>query len=160
MSSWRDTGQMTGWQWLDIPPVWLCAMLGLVWVQAQLMPFASAPSLGLRTFAVVLAACGIALVIWAVLTFRAHRTSVVPHQVPQSLITTGPFRLSRNPIYLADVLVLAAAVIWLGTWSGLLLIVAFIYVVQTRFILVEERRLQEHFKEEFTDYAKTTRRWI
>ena len=94
MSKWRDTGQMTGWQILDIPPVWLLAALGLVWAQARFAPVLTGSFAIARVLAVALALGGVALAVWAVMAFRAHRTSVVPHQIPEALITTGPMSWS------------------------------------------------------------------
>lgn len=160
MSKWRDTGQMTGWQILDIPPVWLLAALGLVWAQARFAPVLTGSFAIARVLAVALALGGVALAVWAVMAFRAHRTSVVPHQIPEALITTGPFRFSRNPIYLADVMVLLGAVLWFGAWPAMVVVAAFIFLVSSRFILPEEARLRTHFPVEYAQYARLTRRWL
>lgn len=114
MGAWRDTGDMTKRQMLDIPPVRLLGALGLVWAQVALLPQISGPGPVLRGFAVLLGAGGIGLALWAALAFRTHATSVVPHRVPRALITAGPFAFSRIPIYLGDVMLLLAAVLWWG----------------------------------------------
>jgi protein-S-isoprenylcysteine O-methyltransferase Ste14 len=155
-----ETGQISKRQMLDIPPVWLVGALLLVWAQARFMPDLTFASGILRLVAVGLAISGVLLAIWAFAAFRKHQTSVVPHQVPDTLITSGPFRVSRNPIYLADVMVLIAAVLWLGAWPSLLIVGVFVSLIQQRFIFVEEARLRLHFQDAFSLYAGSVRRWI
>ena len=160
MAKWTDTGKMTAAQSIDIPPFWLLGALVLVWLSTRLFP-ALTVSFGATRFAgAVLCIAGVALMIWAVQSFRRHQTSVVPHQMPERIITSGPFRLSRNPIYLGDVLVLAGAVLWWGAWPAILLIPAFVFVLLRRFIAPEEARMKENFGTEFDAFAKKTRRWL
>jgi protein-S-isoprenylcysteine O-methyltransferase Ste14 len=89
-------------QYLDYPPVWLLAALGLVWGETllapQLVPMAWAQMPGT-------ALVGVAIVLFAAAAweFWRARSTIIPHQTPQRLITGGVFALSRNPIYLADV---------------------------------------------------------
>ena len=76
------------------------------------------------------------------------------------LIYGGAFAFSRNPIYLADLIVLVG---WLMIWGAaapFVLIPAFAWIINTRFIAPEEARLQAAFGEAFTAYAARTRRWI
>lgn len=160
MARWTDTGSMTAVQAVDIPPFWLLSALILVWLQAQLVPGLGHPFGLSRIAGVVLVVSGVALMVWAVAAFRAHQTSVVPHQVPRRIITTGPFARSRNPIYLGDVMVLSGAVLWWGPWPAALLIPIFVQILTRRFIAPEESRMKENFGEEFARFAAETPRWM
>lgn len=160
MAKWTDTGTMTPAQAVDIPPVWLLGALALAWLQTQLVPGLSHP-FGLSRFVgLLLAVVGVGLMFWAVAAFRAHDTSVVPHQVPKRIITTGPFARSRNPIYLGDVMVLTGAVLWWGAWPAALLIPVFVQILTRRFIAPEELRMKENFGDEFDRFAEKSPRWI
>lgn len=150
---------MTGRQVLDIPPVWLVLFLGLAYAIGRVLPIMATPYGPAKALGAGLVLAGVALMIWALAAFRAHATSVVPHQMPKRMITTGPFALSRNPIYLGDAMVLAGAILWWGHWFALGLIPVFCAVVQRRFIAPEEGRLKESFGAEFAEYAKKTRKW-
>lgn len=160
MEEWRDTGRLTGLQMVDVPPVWLVGAILLVRVQATLWPGAT------RRFAItdgagiLLVAAGIALMVWAIAAFRAHRTTVVPHNTPERIITSGPFALSRNPIYLGDVLVLTGVILWWGAWPSLVLIPVFVRILSRRFIAPEEARMKESFGAEFEAFAEKTPRWL
>jgi protein-S-isoprenylcysteine O-methyltransferase Ste14 len=160
MGKWTDSDKMAAREILDIPPVWLLGALVLVWIQATFLPFWTQGFGVSRMLGIVLIVLGFALMLWAAVVFRAHQTSIVPHQMPARIITKGPFSFSRNPIYLGDVLILTGAVFWWGAWPSLLLIPIFVMILVRRFIAPEEVRMKENFGPEFDDFSKRTRRWL
>ncbi len=142
-------------KWIDLPPVWTIAAL----VLAKSLPIdaglAKAPTFGGIVLCVAAALIGASLV-----EFARVKTTVIPHQDPSALITSGIFRLSRNPIYLADLLILAGfSLIW-GKFIGLVLVPVLGFVLITRFIAGEEARLHARFGPEYAAYCARTRRWI
>lgn len=141
---------------VDLPPIWLAAFLGIVWV-SPVVEFASGP---LRAAGLLCLAFAFVLVVAAVFEFARARTSVIPHQEPTALITTGIFRFSRNPIYLADVLILAGLSLVWGKLLGLILVPALVTLLHRRFIEPEEARLRKAFGEDFEVYEQATRRWL
>lgn len=146
-------------QMIDLPPLWLALFAALAWAQARLLPLVALGGWsGWAGWALV--AAGVALMITAMAAFRRHRTTVIPHREASALVTAGPYRLSRNPIYLGDAMILAGlALIW-EAWSGLLLVPAFMAVISARFIRPEEARLRAAFGAAFEAWASRTRRWI
>jgi protein-S-isoprenylcysteine O-methyltransferase Ste14 len=76
------------------------------------------------------------------------------------MVTTGVFAWSRNPIYLADALMLLGAILWLDAVLALPLVAVFVWLIQTRFIRDEEARLTLAFGPEFDLWAARTRRWF
>ncbi len=91
--------------------------------------------------------------------FAAAKTTVIPRETATVLITDGVYKLSRNPIYLADALILGGlAVIW--DVAAVFWVVPFVLVIQQRFILGEEAGLRAGFGVQFEDWAKKTRRWL
>ena len=76
------------------------------------------------------------------------------------LVTQGPFRYTRNPIYLADALLLAAWLVWLGNMLSVLVLPLFVIYI-TRFqIQSEERALALKFGEDYRGYCRRVRRWV
>lgn len=105
-------------------------------------------------------AAGIALDLATALAFRRHRTTVLPHRGATRLITDGPFRYSRNPIYVANTLLVAGG----GLVSGIawLIPAAFAAAVATRKMAIEreEAHLALRFGEDWRAYAARTPRWL
>ena len=75
-------------------------------------------------------------------------------------MTEGPFRYSRNPMYLGFVLVLAGIGILLGSLTPLFVIPAFAALMDRQFIQMEEQMLRAAFGAKWQDYASRTRRWL
>lgn len=145
-------------KWIDLPPVWLAGFLAVAWATgADWGPVAQPLS---RGGGVVLAFSGAILMAAAAWRMWRHRTTIVPRQDPSALVTGGVFGLSRNPIYLADALILAGGSLWAGSLVGLLSIPLFGFVIQRRFILGEEARLAARFGPDFDAYAARVRRWL
>ena len=107
-----------------------------------------------------LIAIGIALAVWSAVAFRQARTTIVPHQSPSALVDTGPYRFSRNPIYLADLVILAGAVLILGAPLGLILLVPFQQVLLLLFILPEEAVLTRELGQPYLNFKARIRRWL
>jgi protein-S-isoprenylcysteine O-methyltransferase Ste14 len=160
MAQWLKTDGMTARQMVDLPPIWLVGFICLVWLQAWLWPGATFAHWTLSAIGALLFWGGIALMIWAIWTFRAHATSVVPHQMPVTIITTGPFARSRNPIYLGDMMVLSGVILSHGAWPCLILLPIFAAILTRRFIAPEEARLKQNFGTDFEHYIKKTPRWL
>lgn len=107
-----------------------------------------------------LACAGVALDITAALAFRRHRTTILPHRAASALITEGPFARSRNPIYVANTLLVAGAGLLLGiAWLVLAALLAAVLTHRLA-ILREERHLAARFGREWDAYAARTPRWL
>ena len=147
-------------KYFDWPPVWLLVFMGLAWAQAETWnPLAYRSELP-TTIGCVAIAFGIILMVVSFVMFLRHKTSVVPKRIPKSIITIGPYKYSRNPIYVADVIILIGYVLTLGAVLSFLLVPAFIWVIRTRFIDGEETHIRKEFGEAYEEYCQQTRRWI
>lgn len=138
---------------LDLPPFWLLACAFIAWNFKGPLPEMFWPG-------IVLLIAAAWITIAALADFRRIKTTVIPHRVPSAMITDGVFRFSRNPIYLADVMILlAVSLIW-GSALGLILTPVLALVLDRRFIQPEEARMAEKFGAEFEAYCARVRKWI
>jgi protein-S-isoprenylcysteine O-methyltransferase Ste14 len=144
----------------DIPPVWLGGFLATAWVIDRGLPLVQAFGPVYHAFGGLLMLAAIALIGWSALWFYAKRTTIEPHHTPSSLIVEGPYRFSRNPIYLALLVILAGYVLRLGSLGPVILPFAFFWVLTRRFIEPEEAVLRREFGAEAHAYLKRTRRWL
>lgn len=103
---------------------------------------------------------GVILNLWTDGLFKKLNTTVKPDQKPAVLITTGPFKISRNPMYLGMTLMLIGAGILFGSITSFIGAIFFIAAMEYYFIPEEENLLEETFGEEFERYKKKVRRWI
>jgi protein-S-isoprenylcysteine O-methyltransferase Ste14 len=108
----------------------------------------------------LLVAMGGALAASAVVLFARRRTTIVPHRSARLLVTHGPFRLTRNPMYVALTLGYAGVSLLADSWWPLLFLAVPLLFLQTVTIPTEEQLLREAFGAEYQDYAQRVRRWL
>lgn len=144
-------------QW-ESPPTWAMACIGLAWAQSRILPIWHAGALGFWLGSAFILA-GVVLMLASLRQFKRAGTTVMPREEARVLITDGVYRLSRNPIYVADALIIAGlALQWdLGT---LVWVAVFVAVIERRFIAGEEAGLRAGFGTQFDDWAEKVRRWV
>ncbi|MGF1500734.1 MAG: methyltransferase family protein [Paracoccaceae bacterium] len=142
---------------LDYPPVWLVAHMAV----ASFMAHVWAPLAGWGLIpGGLLIAAGVALMVWAALSFRKAETTLVPRRDPSALVTEGPYARSRNPIYLADLIILAGWAIAQGSLVALVLLVPLWRVLEGRFVRPEEATLAAHLGAPYEAYKARVPRWL
>jgi len=142
---------------VDFPPVWLAGFAAIGALAGRIYPlsYPHLPVLGAAMvgFALALMAAAAAQMLWA-------RTTILPRQIPARLVTGGVFRFSRNPIYLADALLLVGLYFFWQALIALPLVALFMHLIYRRFIRGEEAAMLHAFGAEFEDYRRRTRRWL
>jgi protein-S-isoprenylcysteine O-methyltransferase Ste14 len=109
---------------------------------------------------IVFLAVGLSVAVWGRLEFRRAGTPVHPGEQPTSLVAKGPFRFTRNPMYLGMTLVLLGVATLFGKLIPLLVPFVFASVISVRFIRREEERLIDLFGDAYADYMQRVRRWM
>lgn len=148
---------------LKIPPLLIfVACATTMWLLAKAAPMATyaLPTKGL--LALGIAAAGGAFAGGAICSFIRARTTLHPSHPGKStaLVTSGVYALTRNPMYLAILLVLAGWTAYLANLAALLGLPLFVAYLNRFQILPEERALTALFAEDFADYCKRVRRWL
>ena len=147
---------------LRIPPVALLIIFAAVMaVLAYAVP-ASVSVPERLTVAVVLVVAGALVALAGVVAFRRHKTTVNPFTPEQSssLVATGIYRFSRNPMYLGFLLALVGWCAYLANWVSALLLPVFVAYLNRFQIQPEERALKERFGQQFLAYSQSVRRWL
>jgi Putative protein-S-isoprenylcysteine methyltransferase len=103
---------------------------------------------------------GFVLALWSRSLFLKNATTLQLSEEPASLITSGPFRLSRNPIYLGMTSILLGVAVLQGTLVTLAFPIIFVALIEFFIIPGEERKLEKLFGEPYREYRKSVRRWI
>lgn len=148
---------------LKVPPVLQVliiafAMYGL----SGLFPNLQVTVFGTNWLASSLAIVGIALAIMGVLAFKKAQTTVNPHtpEKSASLVTTGIYHYTRNPMYLGMLLVLLGWAFYLSNVAALLVLPIFIIYMSRFQIQPEERVMMQNFGDEYQAYMIKVRRWL
>ena len=148
---------------LKIPPVAVGLILGaMMWAAARFGPVFSFPLPVSRSIAAALAVAGVVIAILGVVSFRRAGTTVNPLQpaAASSLVVSGVYRWTRNPMYLGMLLVLLGGGVLLANALAILFAAAFIPLMNRLQIQPEEKILAARFGTTFTDYQSAVRRWI
>lgn len=113
-----------------------------------------------RTVGGAIVAAGVALAAWAVVAFRRARTSTIPIRPARVVVAAGPYRLTRNPMYVGLALAyLGLTLIANAAWP-LVLFPAAVVAIQVVVIAREERYLEAKFGDTYRQYRARVRRWV
>ena len=144
------------------PPAVAAATAVAMWGTSRLAPLLQLPSaLRLGTAAAILLV-GVGFSAAGVLAFRRAQTTLNPTKPEQtsSLVTSGVYRVTRNPMYVGLLCVLVAWAVFLSSGWALLGPVAFVFYIDRFQIAPEERALAKLFGNEYADYRAKVRRWL
>jgi protein-S-isoprenylcysteine O-methyltransferase Ste14 len=145
---------------LMLPPVYFLAALALMAFFHFVIPLGQIFVAPYRYAGLVLIAGGLALGLWAALHFRRAHTAIQPFHPSSALVTGGPYRFTRNPMYLGLAGMLLGTAVFLGSLMPFLVIPAFAALITERFILNEELMMASTFGQAYLDYKAKVRRWL
>lgn len=133
--------------------------IALGWVLEMVMPSVTMSEHTVST-GWVLIALGVAINLWTVQTFRQARTSLHVRRSAETMVTVGPYRFSRNPLYLSMItgivgFALIADAFWLAAVVPLIVLYANKVIVEP-----EENYLERCFGERYLGYKNVVRRWL
>ena len=144
------------------PPLLLAGLIAAAIVLGYVapMPWPGLDDAPARFIGWGIGAAGVVLMAWAIVTLRAHNTTVLPDAGATNLVTTGPYRRFRNPIYLADTMIILGVAeltknIWLVGAAAM-----FVALVSWLAIIPEEKHLARRFGQAYLDYKAKSRRWL
>src|SRR5215213_256465 len=119
------------------PPLIYVAIFGFGLMLHLLAPLTFLPQLPARVAALLFLGCYAFLFGWSYLLFRRAGTSIVPVKPTMALVVRGPYRLTRNPMYLSLICLYLAAALWFGVGWALILVPLLVLVVE-RLVIKKE----------------------
>jgi protein-S-isoprenylcysteine O-methyltransferase Ste14 len=142
------------------PPVyWLTAALFMLGLHFS-MPIRQVVQGRFRYLGVLLLAAELAVILWAARIFDRTGTTIKPFEQSSALVLRGPYRLSRNPIYLGMVCGLVGIALLAGSLTPFLVVPLFAAFIDRRFIRVEETQLRQTFGSAYDAYTARVPRWL
>lgn len=143
-----------------VPPVYFLLCLLLMFTLHRLWPIAHIIPAPYSYLGVVLIGLGMWIIGHSVRSFSRAGTPVIPFEPSTALVTGGAYSYTRNPMYVGMVLILSGSATLFGTVGAWLPIPFFVWVIRSRFILGEERFLEDIFGEQYLAYKRRVRRWL
>ena len=113
-----------------------------------------------RWLGLVVVAVGVAIVSVGRRTMTAAGTNVNPSKPATTIVASGPFRFSRNPLYVGLTLVYSGLTLAFNTWWGFALLVPILLTMHLGVVLREERYLEQKFGEPYRQYQSRVRRYL
>ena len=142
------------------PPLLYFAAIALgYWLRGR-YPLPFVPAALAQPAGAALVVLGVVLAIAGAVTFRRAGTSPNPMKPSTMVVMHGPYRFTRNPMYLGMTVLTIGAAVWLNTGWILILLVPALAVMRWHVIAREEAYLEEKFGEPFRDYKRRVRRWL
>jgi protein-S-isoprenylcysteine O-methyltransferase Ste14 len=114
----------------------------------------------IKALAWALAFASLALAVSSIGNFRRSRTSIVPVRPATALVIAGPYRFTRNPMYVGMAALTVALALFLNTWWVIVLLVPVLVAVRIFVIAPEERYLRRRFGADYVAYMRRVRRWV
>lgn len=140
------------------PPVMVAVLLGAAWGAMRLLPLPiMAPLPGAGWVAI---AAGGALAVWTAAVMLLAGTDPRPDKPDAAMVQAGPFRFSRNPIYLGFLVAAVGVALRWGDGWGWIAVVACFLVLDRLVIAKEEAYLRARFGAVYEDYRARVRRWV
>jgi len=143
-----------------LPPVLVLILLIVMAALYVLLPGPTIAPLPWNWVGVLPTLVGLALTFTGARLFGERKTNIRTFNDPTVLVTDGPFRYSRNPMYLGFALFLTGVGIMLGTLLPLLVGLSFWLIADRWYIPFEEAAMERRFGEQYAAYAKKVRRWF
>lgn len=148
---------------LKIPPALLMVLfLGLMWLLDDWLPQFRQGCLWHQVAAMGVFSVALILIVAGALSFRMAKTTVDPTRPEKatSVVTTGIYAYTRNPMYLGFLLILLAYVIKLSNPITVVILPLFVWYMNQFQIKPEERALSQLFGDEYLAYCEKVRRWV
>lgn len=142
------------------PPLIYLSALAVGFVLEALLPSASIAAAVRWPVGAVLALCGFAFLSSFVAALHRADTAVDPRRATTAIVTTGPYRLTRNPGYLGMTLVYAGIALLAGALWPFATLVPALVLMDRAVIAREERYLERKFGADYDAYKRRVRRWI
>lgn len=144
-----------------LPPMWFFILLSIGLLAHYYVPAARVFEFGDTMIGIGLIVFGLVFSMYPSSLFAKEKTEILPtSETNRVLITYGPYKWSRNPMYVGMVAMLLGAAVWVGTFPLYAAVVVYFCIFNFVIIPFEEGKLHRIFGEEYAAYKGKVRRWF
>ena len=143
------------------PPIWVVIYVVISAAISWWLGWPKVPGLPAPPVGIGLVAAALILPASAIFLFRRERTELDPTSpTNRKLVTNGPYRLTRNPMYLGLIIVTFGIGVWVGAWPMFIAPLAVFATLNWVHIPFEETKMRRQFGALYDDYVRRVRRWV
>ena len=142
------------------PPVMLVAALAIGFILRWIWQMAFLPLFIMITFGPLIVMVAFGIFFWAAYAMRYEKTSIRTDTPTDVIVTHGPYAFSRNPIYVAMLLLLAGVGVWVNSFWFFIVAIVCSRLLYRGVIVPEERYLERTFGSTYSEYRARVRRWL
>lgn len=144
------------------PPLMYAAGLVVGWIIDHWwpLPLPAGASWVRDGLAMICIVAWLVLMLWAFATFRRARTTFIPNRPAAAIVIDGPYRITRNPMYVSMTALYLGIALLINSWWPLFLLSIVLFVIRRFVIAREERYLTDAFPLEYPAYCARVRRWL
>jgi protein-S-isoprenylcysteine O-methyltransferase Ste14 len=143
------------------PPIWALVYVLIAAAISWSLGWPKFPGLPLAPLGIALVAVAWIPPVWAIVLFRREGTEVNPTSpANRTLVTSGPYRFTRNPMYLGLVIVTLGIAVWVGAWPMFIAPIAVFATANWIHIPFEEDKMRRQFGATYDGYVRRVRRWV
>ena len=143
------------------PPIWTVIYLLLCVALSWSLDWPAIPGLPIPPLGMALVALAFIPPVWAFVLFQREDTEISPTSAAnRKLVTRGPYRFTRNPMYLGLVTLSLGIAVWVGAWPMFIVPLAVFATVSRVHIPFEEAKMRRQFGAAYDDYVARVRRWL
>jgi protein-S-isoprenylcysteine O-methyltransferase Ste14 len=143
------------------PPIWVLVYVLIAAAISWSLGWPKLPGLPLAPLGIALVAVAWIPPVWAIVLFRREGTEVDPTSpVNRKLVTSGPYRFTRNPMYLGLVIATLGIAVWVGAWPMFIAPIAIFATTNWVHIPFEEAKMRRQFGATYDGYVGRVRRWV
>ena len=143
------------------PPLWAVIYVLITAAISWWLGWPKVPGLPIAPLGIAVVLVALILPISAIFLFRREGTEIDPTSpANRTLVTNGPYRLSRNPMYLGLVILTVGIALWVGAWPMFIAPLAVFATANWVHIPFEESKMRRQFGGLYEDYVRRVRRWV
>ncbi len=140
------------------PPYIAFLLLILSWLASYAFPQLNIIQGTYRNIGIFVFLIGISLLFWSFYMFKKNKTPIVPGQKPTFMVMEGPYKFTRNPMYVGVTFALLGASLYIGNLLSLLSPIIFFLIMNYYFVPFEEKLMENLFGKKYLNYKRSVRR--
>ena len=142
------------------PPHIAITLLFLSWLAGYLLPQLNVIDKPYNKIGIIILIIGLSLTFYSFYLFKKNKTPILPGKKPTFAVMEGPYKFTRNPMYLGVSTALLGAAVYFGNLLSFLSPIIFFFVMNYYFVPFEEKLMESLFGKKYLDYKKKVRRWL